>query len=140
MNLDMAERYEAEMIPPPAGLNPPVQFWYIHFKAFSYLKMGTDAYRANDALGMPPENTLPTILAVIEQGCRQIVDWRGITQERPLQELGINGFYRLIELFHFVIADQIATFGDNGNVMDKMTIRHGVTGEEITLFNLVNKG
>jgi len=139
-DLEMVERYEAETLPPPAGVTPPEYFGYIHFKAYKYLKIGPNAYSAQDALGMPPTGAPPPLLALVEQGCRQIVDWRGISPERPLQGLGIKGFYRLIEVFHFKVIGQSATFLANGSVMDKMTIKHSVTGEEITLFNLVKKG
>jgi hypothetical protein len=139
MYMEMVERYEAETLPPPAGVKPPEHFGYIHFKAYKYLKIGPDAYSSQDALGMPPQGAPPHLLALVEQGCRQIVDWRGISPETPLQGLGINGFYRLIEVFHFKVVGQSATFGDDDSVMDKMTIKHGVTGEEITLYNLVKK-
>jgi len=140
MDMEMIEHYEVETLPPPEGVNPPEHFGYIHFKAYKYLKIGPDAYSAQDALGMPPRGALPSLLALVEQGCRQIVDWRGLSPERPLQGLGINGFYRMIEVFHFKLAEQSATFGDDGSVMDKMTIKHSVTGEQITLYNLVKKG
>ncbi len=140
MDLEMLERYEAEVTPPPSGLKPPEHFGYIHFKAYSYLKMGPEAYRGQDAFGLPPENASPSILDLIEQGCRQIVDWKGITSESPLQGLGINGFYRLAELFHFNVTGQEASFGNDGTVTDKMMIKHRVTGEELTLYNRVKKG
>jgi hypothetical protein len=136
---EMVERYEAETLPTPAGVNIPENFGYIHFKAYKYLKLGPDAYSAQDALGMPPNGAPPPLLALVEQGCRQIVNWKGLSPERPLQGLGIKGFYRMIEVFHFKVSEQSATFGNDGNVMDKMTIKHSVTGEQIALYNLVKK-
>lgn len=73
MDMKMVERYEAETLPPPAGVKPPQHFGYIHFKAYKYLKIGPDAYSAQDALGMPPMGAPPRLLALVEQGCRQIV-------------------------------------------------------------------
>jgi len=139
MDMEMVERYEAETLPPPAGIEPPDHFGYIHFKAYNYVKIGPEAYSDQDAFGMPPKGAPPHLLALIELGCRQIVDWKGISSDRPLQGLGISGFYRMIEVFHFEMVRQSATFGDDGSVMDKITIKHSVTGEEITLFNLVKK-
>jgi len=139
MDFEMVEKYEAEMLPPPPGVEPPENFGYIHFKAYSYLKRGQTAYQRQDAVGMPPENAHPSLLATIEQGCRQIVEWRGITPEKPLQDIGIDGFYQLIKLFHFKVAGQSALFGDDGTIMDKMVIKHTVSGEELTLYNMVKK-
>ena len=135
---DAVERYEAEMLPHPPGIKPPEHYGYIHYKAYSYLKKGPAVYRRQDAFGMPSENTPLSILSVIEQGCRQIQEWKGITPESPLKGLGINGFYRLIELFHFKVVGQSASFGDDGTVMDKMTIKHAVSDWELTLYNMVN--
>ena len=137
MDMKIIERYEAEMLPPPSGLKIPEKFGYIHFKAYSYLARGPEAYRKQDAFGMPPEGTSLSIFAMIDQGCRQILEWRGIDETRPLEGLGINGFYRLIELFHFESIGQSATFNKDGTVLDKMKIKHAVTDEEMTLYNMV---
>jgi hypothetical protein len=122
MDIEVVECYDAENLQPPAGVDPPEHFGYIHFKAYRYLRIGPDAYRAQDSLGMPPKGAPPHLIALIEHGCRQIVDWRGILPERPLQGLGVNGFYRMIEVFHFTLARQSAKYRDDGSVMDKMTI------------------
>ncbi len=136
-NMEMIERYEAETLPPPSGLNLPEFFGYIHYKAYSYLARGPEAYRQQDGLGMPPEDASPDTLAILEKGCRLILEWHGIASERPLKGIGINGFYRLIELFHFDLVVQRATPEKDGTILDKMLIKHVVTGEEMTLYNEV---
>lgn len=138
MAFPMVERYRAEAPPPPEGLDIPEKFGYIHFKSFSYLARGPEAYRAQDAMGMPPEGTPPSTLAVLDKGCRQILNWKGIQPDNPLTGLGIDGFYRLIDLFHFKVVQQSALHQNNGAIVDKMQINHVMSGEEITLYNLVN--
>lgn len=135
MDLGMVERYQAETRPPPSGLKLPEKFVYIHYKAYSYLARGPVVYRAQDALGMPPEDTSPAILAVIEHGCMQILKWKGIEPVNPLESIGINGFYRLMDLFHFKVIAQSAVSGKNGTLLDKMKVQHSITGEILTLYN-----
>jgi hypothetical protein len=138
MAFPMVERYRAEAPRPPEGLDIPEKFGYIHFKSFSYLARGPEAYRAQDAMSMPPEGTSPSTLALLDKGCRQILDWKGIQPDNPLTGLGIDGFYRLIDLFHFKVVQQSALHQNNGAIVDKMKISHVMSGEEITLFNQVN--
>ena len=135
--MELFERYQKEKPPPPSGLKPPQDFGYIKFKAYSYLKMGPEFYSRNDALGMPPEKASSHTLDLVEQGCKQILEWRGIAPERPLEGIGINGFYRLIELFHFKVVEQKAIPEADGTFLDEMLIKHVVSGEEMTLFNKV---
>lgn len=137
MDLKFFERYEAETSPPPPGVEVPKMFLYIHFKAYSYLVQGPDAYRAQDALGMPPKGASPFVLALIERGCRQILEWKGIDPRKPLESIGINGFYRLMDLFHFEVVGHSASSSDDGTFLDKMMVRHVVTGEEMILYNRV---
>jgi hypothetical protein len=74
---------------------------YIHFKAYMYLQLGPDAYRQVDALQMPPAGWSAERLAVLQSGSEQIVRWCGVSIDRPLDDLGIGGFYAFVQLFHF---------------------------------------
>lgn len=137
INYKIIERYEAETLPPPSGLNVPEMFPYIHFKAYSYLAQGPDTYRKRDAFGMPPKSASTFALGLIKQGCEQILKWRGILPQKPLESIGIQGFYLLTELLHFKVIEQSATSNGDDMILDKMIIKHAVTGEEVILYNLV---
>ncbi|TVQ35470.1 MAG: hypothetical protein EA384_16185 [Spirochaetaceae bacterium] len=131
------ERYRSQKSSPPAGLHVPEGFGYIHYKAFLYLDIGPEAYREGDALRMPPPAWSAATLETLEHGCRQIFHWRGISDDSPLEGIGIPGFYQLIQLFHFRVASQVLLDTDVGFNLDRMRIRHIVDGKEFTLYNRV---
>ena len=131
------DRYSAELTSPPAGIVVPKGFRYIHFKAFLYREVGAEEYRERDALRMHPPDWPPESLEAVESGCRQIYQWRGISAGCPIEDIGIDGFYRLISLFHFRVVGQRLLDTDDGFNLDKMKIRHIVQGDELTLYNRV---
>jgi hypothetical protein len=130
--------YEHEAPKPPADVPVPDEFWYLHFKAFAFLTAGPDEYRSYDAMQQPPENLPETRLHAINRGCEQILQFQGLSPDRPLESIGVDGFYALLRLFHFGVAQQAAlATGATGTVLDQLTIRHVVDGRELTLYNLV---
>ena len=131
------ERYRSQKSSPPAGLHVPEGFGYIHYKAFRYLDIGPEAYREADALRMPPLDWSAAALETLKHGCRQIFHWRGISKDSPLEGIGIPGFYDLIWLFHFDVANQMLLETDGDFFLDQMRIRHIVDGKEFTLYNRV---
>ena len=130
--------YESEAPEPPADVVVSDVFWYLHFKAFAFLSAGPDEYRSHDALHQPPENLSATGLHAIGRGCEQILQFRGLSPDRPLEDIGVDGFYALLRLFHFSV-DQQAALGTAAisTVLDQMKMRHTVDGREVTLYNLV---
>jgi hypothetical protein len=130
--------YDDEAPEPPADVVVPDVFWYIHFKAFAFLRAGPDEYRKHDALQRPPANLPATRLDAIKRGCEQILQFRGLSPDRPLEGIGVDGFYALLRLFHFAL-DQQAAFGTGaiGSLLDQMKMKHVVDGRELTLYNLV---
>jgi hypothetical protein len=130
--------YQDEVSPPPTNVAVPDVFWYVHFKSFAFLRTGSDEYRRHDALQQPPENLPATRLHAIEQGCGQILQFQGLSPDRPLEGIGVDGFYALLRLFHFALDEQ-AAFGTGaiGSILDQMKMKHVVDGRELTLYNLV---
>jgi hypothetical protein len=113
-------------------------FWYIHFKAFAFLRVGPEEYRSHDALQQPPANLPAARLHAIKRGCEQILQFRGLSADRPLEDLGVDGFYALLRLFHFTLGQQAALgSGADDTILDQMTMRHLVDGRELTLYNKV---
>jgi hypothetical protein len=137
---DHAERlqaeYQSEAPEPPDDVLVPDVFWYIHFKAFAFLRAGPDEYRKHDALQQPPVGLPATRMDAIRRGCEQIMEFRGLSSERPLHDIGLDGLYALIRLFHFESHRQSALRSDMPDVVvDEMQLTHVVDGRELTLYN-----
>ena len=136
--MDLSGHYYSDSPSPPVGLSIPEHFRYIHYKAYNYLQLGPDVYRHNDFFNMPQEDVSTEDLEDLNHGCRQIVEWRGIDPSLPIDNLGIIGFNRLIELFHFETVSQTAIYNDDGSILDKITIKHKISEKEIILYNKVD--
>tara|TARA_A100001037_G_C14788521_1_gene473573 strand:- start:98 stop:535 length:438 start_codon:yes stop_codon:yes gene_type:complete len=68
----------------------------------------------------------------------QIIDYKGLVFNRPLEGIGIRGFYYFMSLFYFVRKRQLASFHD-GSIIDRMLMRNILTGDEIWLLNKVSQ-
>lgn len=110
---------------------------YIRYKATRYLTVGPVKYRRGDALGMPEESLSATEMALIEEGCRQVTEYKGLTKDNPFELLGVEGFYELMILFHFTLDNRVTTRGGPDIFLDKMHMVHMVTGKKMILYNLV---
>jgi hypothetical protein len=132
-------RYRREAPPPPPGLEFPDSFGYVHCKAFVYLTVGPAKYRRMDYFHLPPEEWSPELLEIVERGCEQIVQWRGLTPDSPFENIGIEGFYALLQVFHFELAQQSAFDGRDGTILDRMEMIHVVSSEGLTLYNRVRQ-
>ena len=115
----------------------PSEFAYLLAKAQRYLKIGPDRYRRADAFNLPSQNLSPKTLDLVTLGMRQICQFLGYHEDRPFKDLGVGGFYALLETLHFGVVRQSARMAPDGSILDKMEMRHQVTNEEITLYNLV---
>lgn len=116
------------------------QFYYIYAKAEMYLKMGPDAYRKGDFFQMPDIDLPQDLLDLIEIGCKQILEGKGLTKDNPFTGLGISGFYRLFELFHFDRLSRNSYYlekEENGGIIDEITFQHVMNKNEGTYYNLV---
>ena len=133
----ISARYRRETAPPSPNTEIPRLFGYIHYKAFQYLAVGPRKYRQQDFFHLPPKEWSVEQHESVKRGCEQIIRWRGITPESPLEDIGIGGFYALLHLFHFRLARQSAFDGGDGAILDRREMQHVVTSEEITLYNRV---
>jgi hypothetical protein len=133
----LAEKYRQEVSPPPSEVTVTGEFGYIHYKAFRYLTVGAAKYRRSDFFHLPPRDWSSAKFEAVRRGCEQIVRWRGMTPESALEGIGIEGFYALLQLFHFELKQQSLLPGDEETFMDKMEMRHVVSSHEITLYNKV---
>jgi len=58
--------------------------------------------------------------------------------ERPLEGLGIGGFYYFMSLFYFERRRQLMTRFEE-HTMDSMLMKHSITGDELWLANRVDE-
>ena len=75
---------------------------------------------------------------LIDLAVPQIINYKGLSFERPLEGLTIRGFYFLLHLFYFKRSRQIAHFFDNYTI-DHILIKNTITGDEMWLTNKVSK-
>src|SRR5687768_518737 len=122
------DKYKTDRPKPPVGLGiltHPVR--YVHFKAFLFLQYGPERYRQRDGLKQPPADSSEHTLDAIRRGCEQIFQWRGFLPDSPLEDIGVDGFYVLLRLFHFELVAQSATrAGAEMFFLDRMEMRHVV--------------
>ena len=115
------------------------QLPYIFTKAELYLQTGPENYRREDFFEQPPLNLNTVDMDSIRYGCEQIVEGRGFNISRPLQGLGVSGFYRLMELFHFQFESRKTKYSfmyeEEEGALDIMTFTHKMDDRKATLFH-----
>jgi hypothetical protein len=115
------------------------QFPYIFTKAELYLEIGPDNYRKEDFFQQPPLNLDTVDMESIRYGCEQITEGRGFNYSTPLQGLGVSGFYRLMELFHFQFESRKTKYSfkyeEEKGALDIMTFAHQMDDRKATLFH-----
>ena len=75
---------------------------------------------------------------LIDLAVPQIINYKGLTFDRPLEGLGIGGFYYFMMIFFFERKRQLASRFE-GYIIDSMLMKHSVTGVEMWLTNKVNE-
>jgi len=111
---------------------------YIRTKASLFLKLGCERYRPDDAFGRPDEQMEREYGALLEEGCRQVMEYAGLSPEAPFTGLGIEGFYLLMELFHYQVIGQRIHSMTGDYILDEMVARHRMTNMSMKLYNQVS--
>lgn len=115
------------------------KYVYIFSKAELFLRSGYETYQKNDAFKQPDSNLTTDEIEILIDGCRQVIDGRGLTKERAFTNLDVAGFYTLMRLFHFepISKETIHGFEMKGikGALDKITFKHIMDAETTTLFN-----
>jgi hypothetical protein len=112
------------------------------YKKFEKFKNDKAALAEKIPSGPPyamPECLSAELLNKVKDGCRQLLDDKGYSEENPLENLGIDGFYSLLDLFHFAVIEQRAIVSDDGYYIDMVITQNEISGVNVVLYNKVEK-
>lgn len=99
---------------------------------------GLETCKNDDRFDLKGMKITDDAFELIESGIKQLIDYKGLTFDRALQGLTVEGFYFFMHIFRFELRRQLATHFKN-YTMDSMLMKHSVTGDEMWLVNKVDK-
>ena len=107
-------------------------------KCIKLKEKGVDACVDDDDFDLKGVNITEDARDLIDLAVPQIINYKGLTFDRPLEGLGIGGFYYFMMIFFFDRKRQLASRFE-GYIIDSMLMKHSVTGVEMWLTNKVNE-
>ena len=107
-------------------------------KCIKLKEKGVDACVEDDTFDLKGVKITADARDFIDLAVPQIINYKGLTFERPLEGLGIGGFYYFMSLFYFDRRRQLATRFE-GHTMDSMLMKNSITGDEMWLANKVEE-
>ena len=107
-------------------------------KALRIKNKGIEDCRDDEEFDLKGVKITKDALELIEKGIQQIIDYKGLSFERPFEDLNIGGFYYFMYLFYFERRRQLAHFFDNYTI-DRILLKNTITGDEMWLTNKVAK-
>ena len=105
-------------------------------KAIILKEKGIEACRDNEELNIGDIKVTNDLLDLIEKGVPQIIEYRGLSFQRPFEGLGISGFYFFMHLFHLEMCRQRA-YHKKDYTIDEIMFKNTITGDELWLGNKV---
>ena len=115
------------------------RFAYIFSKAWLFLKIGAEKYRKNDAFNQPPLDFDEEDLQILANGCQQVLQGIGMTEQKPFTDLNVLGFYALFRLFHldYIGRETKHNYVFNGKTgaLDCITFEHIMDGTQVVYYN-----
>lgn len=112
---------------------------YIFTKAEMFMRMGAEKYRKGDFFKQPDADYTPEDIDILKTGCKQILDGKGFSKDKPLKGLGVFGFSGLMLLFHFEkesrVTDHSFEMEGKRGALDAITFRHLMDERRATLYN-----
>ena len=106
-------------------------------KAIILQKKGVEACSVDDTFNLKGMKITKDARDLIDLAVPQIINYKGLTFDRPLEGLGIGGFYYFMFLFYFERRRQLMTKFE-GYKMDSMLMKHSITLDEMWLVNKVD--
>lgn len=107
-------------------------------KCIKLKEKGVDACVDDDDFDLKGVNITEDARDLIDLAVPQIINYKGLTFDRPLEGLSIGGFYYFMYLFYFERRRQLASRFE-GYTMDSMLMKQSITGDEMWLVNKVDK-
>jgi len=105
-------------------------------KCINLKEKGVDACVDDDNFDLKGVKITEDARDLIDLAVPQIINYKGLTFDRPLEGLGVGGFYYFMFIFYFERKRQLATRFE-GYTMDSMLMKNSVTGDEMWLVNKV---
>jgi hypothetical protein len=126
------EKFDDWVFPDPDGHSISA---YSLAKAQCFLRMAPEAFdeRCRTFFDICPD-TVEKARSALEQ----LVAGKGLSPEDPLTGIGVEGFYAMTTILDYSLVLQCATFHEEF-ILDKMVVSHRFNGDEMTLFNRVEK-
>jgi hypothetical protein len=106
-------------------------------KAIILQNKGVEACSVDDTFNLKGMKITKDARDLIDLAVPQIINYKGLTFDRPLEGLGIGGFYYFMFLFYFERRRQLMTKFE-GYKMDSMLMKHSITLDEMWLVNKVD--
>lgn len=107
-------------------------------KCIKLKEKGVDACVDDDDFDLKGVKITEDARDLIDLAVPQIINYKGLTFDRPLEGLGIGGFYYFMFIFYFERKRQLASRFE-GHTIDSMLMKHSITGDEMWLVNKVDK-
>ena len=107
-------------------------------KAIILQNKGVEACSVDDTFNLKGMKITKDARDLIDLAVPQIINYKGLTFDRPLEGLGIGGFYYFMFLFYFKRKRQLMTRFE-GHTMDSMLMKHSITSDEMWLVNKVDE-
>ena len=115
------------------------EFPYMYSKASSFLKVGAELYRKDDFFNQPPADFDEEDIAILQDGCRQVIAGVGMSVENPFTGLDVTGFSALMRMFHFEAIGRKTNHGkvlnNERGALDCIKFKHMVDGRTCEYFN-----
>lgn len=119
------------------GLFVKNRYGYIFAKAKLFLETGAKEYLEKDFFKIDTSDLDYEDFEILNNGCRQILTGKGLSADRPFENLDVLGFAKLFEIFHFN-AKRINTLKLTPmKFLDVMCLEHIVDGYKAEFFNLI---
>ena len=107
-------------------------------KCIKLKEKGVDACVDDDDFDLKGVKITEDARDLIDLAVPQIINYKGLTFGRPLEGLGIGGFYYFMFIFYFERKRQLASRFE-GHTIDSMLMKHSITGDEMWLVNKVDE-
>ncbi len=110
---------------------------YLRSRAMLYIDAGPADFSHSNYFGLPGKYLSEKDAGILRDGCIQIFGNRGFTQDEPLENLGIIGFYKLMRIFHFHVIGQAIVAQSRECIIYAITLEHILDKSTLVLYNKI---